>query len=141
MTDPWNLSRFVDAQDEHGTYERAVAEIRAGRKMSHWMWFVFPQHVDLGRSPTAKHYGISGLDEARSYLAHPVLGPRLLESVDSVLQLTDRPEVVFGPIDALKLRSSVTLFRAVDPEDGRFGDVLDKFYDGLPDPSTLKLLR
>lgn len=141
MTDEWNLARFVDAQNDHGTYERALREIRAGYKVSHWMWFVFPQHVDLGRSATAKRYGISGLDEARAYLDHPVLGPRLLECVNAVLQLSDPPEVVFGPIDAMKLRSSMTLFRTAHPEQTRFGDVLDKFYDGIADSDTLLLLR
>jgi uncharacterized protein (DUF1810 family) len=141
LTDEWNLQRFVDAQNDHGTYEQALQEIRNGLKASHWMWFVFPQHVDLGRSSTAKHYGISGLEEARAYLAHPVLGPRLLECVDAVLRLTDSPEVVFGGIDAVKLRSSMTLFRIADPDETRFGDVLDKFYDRVPDSGTLMALR
>jgi uncharacterized protein (DUF1810 family) len=107
--DEWNLERFVEAQDDHRTYERALTEVRAGRKVSHWMWFVFPQLGNLGRSTTAKFYGISGLDEARAYLTHALRGPSLLECVDAVLRLTDPPEAVFGGIDAVKLRSSMTL--------------------------------
>src|SRR5918998_2795772 len=106
MDDPHGLRRFTEAQDADGTYDRALAELRAGRKTSHWMWFVFPQIAGLGRSPTAQHYAISGLDEARAYLAHPVLGPRLRESAEALLGATDRSaEEMLGGIDALKLRS------------------------------------
>ena len=138
--DVWHLARFVEAQDERGTYERALAEVRSGLKSSHWMWFVFPQLAALGQSSMAKRYGIAGLDEAKAYLAHPVLGPRLLECVDAVLALDARMVDVFGPIDAKKLRSCVTLFRAADPSELRFGDVLDKFYDGVPDSGTIMAL-
>jgi len=140
MTDEWNLARFVAAQDEHGTYDRALAEIGAGRKSSHWMWFVFPQHIDLGHSPMAKHYGIRNRDEARAYLAHPVLGPRLREAVDAVLSSDAAPAQVFGAVDAMKLRSCVSLFGEVAADEPAFQAVLDKFYDGVPDPATLTAL-
>jgi uncharacterized protein (DUF1810 family) len=111
--DPFNLQRFVDAQ-ANGVYEQALAEIRAGEKSSHWMWFIFPQHRDLGRSPTAKFYGVSGEEEARAYLAHPLLGPRYRECVAAVLAWVDRGrtlEAIFGELDAMKFRSSVEIFR------------------------------
>src|SRR3954454_21173711 len=108
MTD-FDPERFVAAQDEGGTYERALAELRAGRKASHWMWFVFPQIEGLGRSPTARAYAIFSLAEARAYLEHPLLGPRLRECADALLALDgDDPVAVMGSIDALKLRSSMT---------------------------------
>ena len=109
---PFNLQRFVDAQ-ANGVYERALAEIRAGEKRSHWMWFIFPQHVDLGRSPTAKFYGLSGEDEARAYLAHPLLGPRYRECVAAVGAQLDAGrslEAIFGELDAMKFTSSVEIF-------------------------------
>ena len=139
--DPLDLERFVDAQDMGGTYERALAELRRGRKTSHWMWFVFPQIAGLGSSPTARRYAISSLVEARAYLAHPVLGPRLVDCTRTVLQ-TDaiRAEAVFGSIDAIKLRSSMTLFARADPDEPGFGQVLDRFYGGRADPSTDELL-
>ena len=110
----FNLQRFVDAQSG-GVYERALAEIRAGEKRSHWMWFIFPQHRDLGRSATAKFDGLSGEDEARAYLAHPVLGPRYREGVAAVRAQVDAGrslEAIFGAVDAMKFRSSVGLFLA-----------------------------
>ncbi|MGH8995740.1 MAG: DUF1810 domain-containing protein, partial [Acidimicrobiales bacterium] len=108
MTSEFGLERFVEAQD-HGTYARAVAELRGGRKRTHWMWFVFPQIAGLGSSAMARRFAISGLAEARAYLAHPVLGPRLRECVSVVAQLgVDDPVAVLGPVDALKLRSSMT---------------------------------
>jgi len=110
--DPFNLQRFVDAQ-ANGVYERALAEIRAGEKRSHWMWFIFPQHRDLGRSPIAKFYGLSGEAEARAYLAHPVLGPRYRECVAAVRAQVDAGktlEAIFGTLDAMKFRSSVEIF-------------------------------
>src|SRR5579875_1588781 len=114
--DPFDLTRFVDAQDEGGTYERAVAELRGGRKTSHWMWFVFPQISGLGRSPTAQTYAIASLDEARRYLDHPVLGRRLRECA-AVVAASAAPsaEDLLGGIDALKLRSSMTLFLRAAP--------------------------
>ncbi len=139
--DPHGLRRFVEAQDRGDVHARAAAELRAGRKTSHWMWFVFPQIAGLGRSPTAREYAISGLDEARAYLAHPVLGPRLLERTRILAELEGRDaEEVFGPVDAMKLRSSVTLFALADPDEPLFGDVLDRYFDGVRDERTVGLL-
>jgi len=137
MSDPFHLQRFLDAQDGGGTYDAALAELRAGAKRSHWMWFVFPQVAGLGRSATAQHYAISGLAEARAYLAHPVLGPRLRECarVLASLDVTD-PVAVFGGIDAQKLRSSMTLFAAAAPDEPVFRDVLEHYFGGEPDPET-----
>lgn len=139
--DTWDLQRFVTAQDSGRTWERALAEIRNGRKVGHWMWFVFPQLAALGRSSTAKLYGISGLPEAQAYLAHPLLGPRLSECTQAVLALDDPPTLVFGPVDAMKLRSCMTLFAAADPADPAHSAVIDKFYGAVPDPATLGLLH
>ena len=137
MTDAFRLQRFVDAQDRGGTYAQALAELRAGHKRSHWMWFVFPQVAGLGRSATAQHYAISGLAEARAYLAHAVLGPRLIESARALTQLdTTDPVAVFGGIDAQKLRSSMTLFAAAAPDEPVFGQVLDQYFGGVPDAQT-----
>ena len=136
-----DLDRFVDAQDQGGTYEQALAELRRGRKTSHWMWFVFPQVVGLGQSPTSRHFAIASLVEARSYLAHPVLGPRLRECAEVVAGTTGRnARDVFGGIDAQKLRSSMTLFLRAAPEEPVFQRVLDQFFDGAPDPLTDRLL-
>ena len=135
------LQRFVDAQDEGGTYARALQELRDGRKVSHWMWFVFPQVAGLGFSAMAQAYAVGSLDEARDYLAHPVLGPRLLESTAAVLSHPDRSaEQMFGGIDALKLRSSMTLFARADQDERTFGQVLDTFYGGRRDDKTEQLL-
>jgi uncharacterized protein (DUF1810 family) len=131
-----DLERFVHAQDAGGTYERAVAELRDGRKVSHWMWFVFPQIAGLGHSAMAQAYAITDLAEARAYLAHPILGPRLLECAEIVAGHSGRTaEQMFGSVDALKLRSSMTLFALADPEQPVFTAVLDAFFDG-PDPAT-----
>ena len=128
MSDPFELQRFVEAQDADGTYERAVAELRAGRKRTHWMWFVFPQLAGLGRSATAQRFAIRSLDEARAYLAHPVLGPRLRESARALLSaptnLTARD--ILGEVDAMKLRSSMTLFMRAAPEEPLFQQLLDR---------------
>jgi uncharacterized protein (DUF1810 family) len=134
-----DLERFVVAQD--GTYPAALAELRAGRKRSHWMWFVFPQIAGLGSSPMAQRYAISGLDEARAYLAHPVLGPRLVEAARALTDLdgTD-PVAVLGSIDALKLRSSMTLFAHAAPEEPVFTEVLARYYAGAEDDATLARL-
>ncbi|MDG4825792.1 DUF1810 domain-containing protein [Asanoa sp. WMMD1127] len=138
--DPYRLSRFVDAQD--GVHERALAELRAGAKRSHWMWFVFPQIAGLGRSSMAQAYAISGLDEARAYLAHPVLGPRLRESATALVDgAASDAERIFGPVDALKLRSSMTLFAHAAPDEPVFRAVLDRFYGGAEDDATLSRLR
>jgi uncharacterized protein (DUF1810 family) len=141
VTDAFALQRFVDAQDGGGTYAAALAELRAGRKRSHWMWFVFPQIAGLGRSATAQHYAISGADEARAYLAHPVLGARLVECARALVELdgTD-PVAVLGSVDAQKLRSSMTLFAAVAPDEPLFGQVLDRYFGSAPDPATTSRL-
>ncbi len=138
VDDTSRLQRFVDAQAD-GTHEQALAELRAGRKQSHWMWFVLPQVAGLGRSSTAQHYALAGLDEARAYLAHPVLGPRLRECATALAALpgTD-PVTVMGPVDAAKLRSSMTLFALAAPDEPVFTEVLDRFFAGEKDPETLR---
>ena len=141
MSDPFELQRFVAAQDQGGTYDAAVAEIRAGRKRSHWMWFVFPQIAGLGQSPISRRYAISSLAEAQAYLDHPTLGPRLIECARIVRDLrAPSAEDVFGGIDAMKLRSSMTLFARTDPADPAFREVLDAYFDGVPDGATERLL-
>ena len=133
-----DLDRFVRAQDAHQTYRQAVRELRQGRKTSHWMWFVFPQIAGLDRSEMAKAYAIADLHEARAYLAHPVLGARLLECAEIVAGHPDRSaEQIFGGIDAMKLRSSLTLFAAADPDQPVFAELIDQFFSG-PDPETLR---
>jgi uncharacterized protein (DUF1810 family) len=140
VSDAFDLERFVQAQDG-GTYDAALAELRAGAKRSHWMWFVFPQVAGLGRSATAQHYAIAGLAEARAYLAHPVLGPRLAECARVLTGLgTSDPVRVLGPVDALKLRSSMTLFAAAAPDEPAFGAVLDTFFAGERDGETTRRL-
>ncbi len=140
--DPYRLDRFVDAQDAQGIYDRAVTELREGQKVSHWMWFVFPQISGLGVSHTSRHFAISGLDEARAYLAHPVLGPRLLETAELVAAPGEASaEDILGSIDAQKLRSSMTLFLRAAPSQPAFQRVLDRFFDGVPDPVTDRLLQ
>jgi uncharacterized protein (DUF1810 family) len=139
------LDRFVAAQDDHDTYDNALAELRAGAKTSHWMWFVFPQIAGLGRSPMAQRYAIADADEARAYLAHPVLGPRLREATAAVLAHAGArsAEAILGGIDATKLRSSMTLFAhaAPSPDDAApFRAVLAAFYDGEEDDATLQRL-
>jgi uncharacterized protein (DUF1810 family) len=135
-----DLERFVKAQDSGGTYHQAVRELRNGRKTSHWMWFIFPQIAGLGRSAMAQAFAISDLAEAQAYLRHPMLGPRLVECAGIVAShrgLT--AEQIFGGIDAIKLRSSMTLFAHADPEQPVFGQVIDQYYDG-PDPETERRL-
>ncbi len=129
-----DLERFVKAQDSGGTYHQAVRELRNGRKTSHWMWFIFPQIAGLGRSAMAQAFAISDLAEAQAYLRHPMLGPRLVECAGIVAShrgLT--AEQIFGGIDSIKLRSSMTLFAHADPEQPVFRQVIDQYYDG-PDP-------
>jgi uncharacterized protein (DUF1810 family) len=139
--DPHRLERFVTAQDETGTYDGALAELRAGRKRSHWMWFVFPQIAGLGQSPMSRSYAISSLAEAEAYLGHPILGPRLRESARILAELpAHKAEDVLGGIDAMKLRSSMTLFTRADPGEPLFQRVLEKYYGGVPDPATERLL-
>jgi uncharacterized protein (DUF1810 family) len=141
MADPYGLERFVTAQDQAGTYDTAIDELRAGRKRSHWMWFVFPQIAGLGQTPTSRHFAMSSLDEARAYLAHPVLGPRLIEAAQIVAQLEGRnAEEIFGGIDAMKLRSSMTLFAYADSANPIFGQVLGTYFGGVPDGATERLL-
>ena len=131
------LERFVIAQDAGETYASAVAELRAGRKIGHWMWFVFPQIAGLGTSPMSRRYGISSLEEARQYVAHPILGPRLEECARTLTELSNRTaQDIFGSIDAMKLRSSMTLFARAAPESPLFRDVLDRYFDGVPDEAT-----
>jgi uncharacterized protein (DUF1810 family) len=137
MSDPYDLQRFVDAQDRGGTYDGALAELRDGRKTSHWMWFVFPQIAGLGNSPMAQRYAISSLDEARAYLAHPVLGDRLRGSARALTELDTRsPDEVLGGIDAMKLRSSMTLFMRAAPGEPLFAQVLDQYFGGAADDAT-----
>lgn len=134
------LRRFLDAQEE--SYERALGEIRAGRKQTHWMWYIFPQIAGLGSSAAAGYYAIRDLKEAKDYLAHPVLRGRLVESCEALLGLPDsNPSRVMGYPDDLKLRSSMTLFAAAEPENQVFQRVLDQFYGGRPDGRTLEILR
>ena len=139
MTDSFQLQRFVDAQE--GVFETALAELRAGRKQSHWMWFVFPQLAGLGRSPTAQYYAIRSASEARAFLADPLLGRRYREAVEAIRQWAGRRDAVaiLGEIDAIKLRSSLTLFEAVSG-DPLFASAITDFF-GDPDPETLRMLK
>lgn len=132
---PYDLERFTAAQRD--TYEHATAELRRGRKSSHWMWFVFPQIAGLGYSETSRRYAISSLAEARAYLAHAVLGPRLVECSSILTGQSGRTaEQIFGGIDAQKLQSSMTLFLRADPDQQVFAQVLDQYYGGVADPAT-----
>ncbi len=133
-----DLSRFLKAQEQD--YEQALREIRSGRKRSHWMWYIFPQIQGLGFSPTAQYYAIRDLQEARDYLAHPVLGARLKEISSALLDLNGLSvSEIFGYPDDLKLRSSMTLFRMADLNEPVFLEVLEKYYDGKPDARTVEL--
>lgn len=135
MTTSSDLGRFVTAQQ--GVYEGVLDELRRGRKVGHWIWFIFPQVAGLGHSAMSQMYAISSLDEARAYLAHPVLGPRLRECVAIVLATTGRTALeILGSIDAVKLRSSMTLFHRAAPDEAVFGQVLERYYDGRPDDAT-----
>ena len=139
MDGPFDLQRFVDAQDR--VYDGVLAELRAGAKRSHWIWFVFPQLSGLGRSSTAELFGIESLAEARAYLAHPVLGPRLRECARLAVSIEGRSaDQIFGWPDNLKVRSSMTLFARATDDNADFLAVLDKFYGGQQDPLTLELL-
>ena len=141
MSDTQNFQRFVTAQEANGTWERALSEIRLGRKVSHWMWFVFPQLEALGRSSAAKFYGLAGIDEARAYFQHSVLGPRLAEGMAAVLESGVAPTVMLGSIDSMKLRSCATLFMNAEPGEPIFSAVIEQCYDGIPDQVTLLLLH
>ncbi|MBC5764654.1 DUF1810 domain-containing protein [Ramlibacter albus] len=134
------MNRFVEAQAP--VWDDVQAELRAGHKTSHWMWFIFPQLAALGRSGTAKFYGLSDAEEAKAYLAHPVLGTRLVHCCELLLAVKDRSALdIFGGIDAMKLRSSLTLFDAVAPAQPVFRDCLERYFDGEPDGLTLGLLQ
>ena len=141
MGDSDGLQRFVDAQEAGGTYAAALEELRDGRKTGHWMWFVFPQIAGLGRSATAQRFALSGRDEAVAYAAHPVLGPRLRACAEVLTQLpgTDAA-AVFGPLDAQKLQSSMTLFARAAPDVPVFRQVLDRHFDGAEDEGTVSRL-
>ena len=140
MSDPFHLERFVEAQVP--IYEQALRELRAGCKRSHWMWFIFPQAAGLGHSPMAQHYAITSPDEAKAYLAHPLLGPRLHECAQTLLEVTGKSATeIMGTPDDLKLRSSATLFAAVSPEGSVFHQLLDRYFDGRPDPRTITWLQ
>ncbi len=139
MPDAFNLRRFVDAQAP--VYDNVRRELRAGCKTSHWMWFVFPQIQGLGHSPTAQKYAISGRDEAKAYLLHPILGPRLVECTSLVNEVEAKSaDDIFGYPDDLKFRSSMTLFAEVSPDNAVFVDALDKYFGGEPDQLTLDRL-
>jgi uncharacterized protein (DUF1810 family) len=137
--DPYNLSRFLEAQQT--IYEQALSEIRNGRKRSHWMWYIFPQFDGLAFSSTSKHYAIKSLDEARAYLRHPLLGPRLLASAEAAIRIDGRSATqIFGSPDDLKLKSCATLFACVSPAGSVFHQLLAKYYQGDADIRTLGLL-
>jgi uncharacterized protein (DUF1810 family) len=139
MDDPFHLDRFVEAQGR--IYEAALAELRQGQKVSHWMWFVFPQIEGLGLSAISQHYSITCLDEARAYLDHPVLGPRLVECAEAINAVHGRSALeVFGAPDDLKLRSSLTLFAHAAPDTPVFAQALAKYFAGEPDRATLEKL-
>lgn len=139
MDDPFDLARFVDAQES--VYAQVLNELKAGRKRSHWMWFIFPQIAGLGASPMARKFAISGREEAEAYLAHPVLGPRLRECTKLLIATPDKPiESILGYPDDLKFRSSMTLFAKAAADNADFMAALDKFYGGAFDPATLEQL-
>jgi uncharacterized protein (DUF1810 family) len=139
MTDPHNLSRFIEAQEQ--SYPVALAELQRGRKRSHWMWYIFPQLAGLGRSATAQYYAIKSLAEARDYLDHPVLGPRLVECAETVMGIQGRSaHEIFGSPDDMKLCSCATLFACVAPEGSVFERLLDQYFQGERDEQTLRLL-
>ena len=135
----FDLERFVLEQDR--VYEDVVAELRQGRKTSHWIWFIFPQIVGLGSSSMSRHFAIASRDEALAYLAHPVLGTRLRECTQLLLTIDERSaDEIFGSLDAMKVRSSMTLFHRAAPDEPLFTAVLERFYGGQPDPATDQLL-
>jgi uncharacterized protein (DUF1810 family) len=137
MDDQHDLERFVAAQDADDTYDCVIEELRRGHKTSHWMWFVFPQIAGLGRSELSKRFAISSLKEAQAYLHHAILGPRLIECARLVAEgQAESAEQIFGSIDALKLHSSMTLFMRAAPDEPLFGQVLDRYFDSLPDLGT-----
>jgi uncharacterized protein (DUF1810 family) len=137
--DPFDLQRFVSAQER--VYANVLAELRNGQKRTHWMWYIFPQMAGLGHSSTSKHYAIQSSEEARQYLNHPVLGKRLIECTEAVLAVQGRSaSAIFGSPDDVKLKSSMTLFAALMPPGSPFARVLDKYFQGQRDSTTLRLL-
>ena len=137
--DPFDLTRFVRAQEEH--YEQALSELAEGRKRSHWMWFIFPQFEGLGFSETSRRYAVKSLAEARAYLAHPALGPRLATCAEAVLRVDGKSAAeIFGSPDDAKLRSCATLFGLVSPEGSVFHRIIDKYFHGRRDDATLRLV-
>lgn len=140
MENNYNLNRFIEAQNRD--YDTALAEIRAGKKVSHWMWYIFPQLKGLGRSSTSEYYGLSGIKEAQAYLSDPILKARLIEITDAVIAHKDKSaEEIFGGIDAKKLRSCMTLFSIAAPDIPVFDAVLEQFFHGVPDRNTLRLTK
>lgn len=140
MQPNYNLTRFLQAQDRD--YDTALSEIRAGRKVSHWMWYIFPQLKGLGRSSTSEYYGLAGIEEAQAYLSEPILKARLIEITGAVLQHKDKSaEEIFGGIDTKKLRSCMTLFSIAAPDIPLFNAVLEQFFDGKPNRNTLRFTR
>jgi uncharacterized protein (DUF1810 family) len=141
VEDGFRLERFVEAQERSGGYDRALLELRAGRKDSHWIWWVFPQIAGLGTSPMSREYSISSIDEARAYLRHPILGPRLREVTATVNgHRTKSASAIFG-WDDVKFHSSMTLFLRADPDESLFRDAIDTFFDGVPDARTDEILE
>jgi uncharacterized protein (DUF1810 family) len=141
MDDPYRLQRFVDAQNNADVYAGAIAELRAGRKQGHWMWFIFPQVKGLGHSYLAQEFGISSLAEARAYLQHPVLGPRLVECSGALLRIEGRSAAeILGSTDGVKLKSSMTLFMTAAPQVPVFSAVLGEYFDGAADQETIRRL-
>jgi uncharacterized protein (DUF1810 family) len=138
MEDPYVLKRFLDAQNWSGTYETVVSELRMGQKMGHWMWFIFPQVTGLGRSLMSREFGISSVAEAQAYLRHPVLGSRLMECARILAGIEGKSATeILGGIDAMKLRSSMTLFMSAEPEEPIFREVLAKYFHGSADQETI----
>ena len=138
--DPFDLARFIEAQEED--YRQALSEIRSGRKRSHWMWYIFPQFQGLGFSPTSQQYSIKSLDEARAYLQHPELGPRLVRCFVALLEVEGKSaHDIFGSPDDMKLRSCATLFAKVSSPGSVFEQVLAKYFDGKPDEPTIRLIK
>lgn len=139
QSDPFLLARFLDAQ-EHA-FDAALAELRAGHKSGHWIWYVFPQIAGLGRSAMSERYGLSGVAEAAAYLAHPVLGDRLQIAIEAIsAHRSVSAEAVLGELDAMKFRSCLTLFQAAAPNEPIFSEALERFFAGRPDPKTLEVL-
>lgn len=138
--DPHDLNRFLEAQE--GSFTQALAELKNGRKRSHWMWYIFPQFAGLGMSATSQRYAVKSIEEAKEYLSHPVLGPRLKESAEAVLRTEGRSaNEIFGSPDDMKLKSCATLFASVSPPNSVFAQLLDKYFAGERDEKTLRLLK